>query len=153
MNISEICTREVVTCPRTLGVEELARLMRDRHVGNVIVIEQSTRAPVPVGIVTDRDLVVRVIAQGVAPSALTAGDVMDGALSTALGSESVYDAVWHMRSRGIRRLPVVDEHGGLVGLITADDLVRFIATELTELGAIAPRQARMEQRAFEPSPG
>lgn len=153
MNISEICTREVVTCPRTLGVEELARLMRDRHVGDVIVTDQGARSPIPVGIVTDRDLVVRVIAQGVAPSALTAGDVMDGSLSTALGSESVYDAVWHMRSRGIRRLPVVDEHGVLVGLITADDLVRFIATELTELGAIAPRQARMEQHAFEHSPG
>jgi CBS domain-containing protein len=150
MHVSEICTREVVTCARNCSAIELARLMRDRHVGDLIVVETREGKPMPVGIVTDRDLVVQVLARGVDPEMLSAADIMCADLTTALGSEAVYDAIWHMRSQGIRRLPIVDARGALLGVLTADDVTRFLAAELTEVSHIAPRQLKVEQQTLAP---
>ena len=102
----------------------------------------------PVGIVTDRDLVVQVLAQGVGPDALTANDLMSDELVTAVESEVVYDAIWHMRTKGIRRLPVVDERKYLIGVLTADDVTEFLAEELTEVARIVPRQVKLEKAAL-----
>jgi len=145
MRISEICRREVVTCARKTSGGELARLMRDRHVGDVIVVETQGGKSVPVGIVTDRDLVVHVIAAAVAPDSVTAEDLMIGDIVTATDSEFVYDAIWHMRSKGVRRLPIVDGRGALVGVLTMDDVTRFLAEELGELARIAPHQEVIEK--------
>ena len=144
MRIGEICTRSVVTCGRDTSALELAQLMRDRHVGDVIVVDERES---PVGIVTDRDLVVQVMAKGVDPGLLRAGDLIAGELVTAVESEVVYDAIWHMRSKGVRRLPVVDEHNRLLGVVTADDVTKFLAAELTEVARIVPRQIKLEQAA------
>jgi CBS domain-containing protein len=150
MHISDLCTRTVATCARDSSAIEMARAMRDHHVGDLIVVEMREVGPVPVGIVTDRDLVVQVLAREVSPELVTAGDIMCADLTTALGSEAVYDAIWHMRSRGIRRLPVVDANGALLGILTADDVTAFLAAELTEMSRIAPRQLEVEQQAFAP---
>ena len=147
MEISQICTRDVVTCRRRTSGAEIARLMRTHHVGDVIVVEGDDGHLVPVGIVTDRDLVVLVVAAGVDPDRVTASDIMSERPATALGSEVVYDAVWHMRGKGIRRLPVVDASGALMGVVTADDVTRFLASELNAVAQIASRQIRREQEA------
>jgi CBS domain-containing protein len=144
MHISDICTREAVTCRRDASALDIARLMRERHVGDVIVVDDSGGIALPVGIVTDRDLVVQVLARGVDPAATTAADVMSDSPVTALGSEAIYDAIWHMRGHGVRRLPVVDRRGALIGVLTADDLTRFLASELTEMARIAPHQVQRE---------
>jgi CBS domain-containing protein len=140
----------VITCPRGVSALELAQLMRDRHVGDVIVVDEVDGTRTPVGIVTDRDLVVQVMASGVAPELLRAGDLITGELVTVLESETVYDAIWHMRRHGIRRLPVVDVQCGLVGVVTADDLSRFLAEELTEIARVVPQQIKREAVVREP---
>lgn len=145
MRISEICRREVVTCSRKTSASELAVLMRDRHVGDVIVVEPQAGQSVPVGIVTDRDLVVHVLAAGVAADNVTAGDLMVTDIVTAAESEFVYDAIWHMRSKGVRRLPIVDDRKSLVGVLTMDDVTRFLAEELGEVARITPYQTVLEK--------
>ena len=77
------------------------------------------------------------------------GLITDG-LVTAVGREGVYDGIWHMRSKGVRRLPVVDDHNHLLGVLTADDVTRFLAEELTELAHAVSHQSKLEQRALDP---
>ena len=145
MRIGEICTRSVVTCGRDASALELAQLMRNHHVGDVIVVDEHEGKLTPVGVVTDRDLVVEVVAKSVNPDLLRAGDLIANELVTAFESELVHDAIWHMRSKCIRRLPVVDANNHLLGVLTADDLTEFLAGELTELARIVPRQIKLEQ--------
>ena len=150
MRIGELCTRAVVTCRRDTSAQELAQLMRDRHVGDVVVVDADAGGATPVGIVTDRDVIVRIVAHGVDPKLVRAEDLIVGGLVTALESEGLYDAIWHMRSKGVRRLPVVDQHNHLLGMLTADDVVRFLAEELTELAHAVPHQRKLEAQALDP---
>lgn len=145
MRIGELCARPVITCTAGASAAELAGMMREHHVGDVVVVEPAAGGQRPLGIVTDRDLVVRVLAQRVDPESVTAGDLMSP-VCTAIESESVYDAIWHMRREGHRRLPIVDEQNTLVGLATVDDLTQFLAEELTDLARVSPQQRGIEAR-------
>jgi CBS domain-containing protein len=154
MRIGEVCTRDVVYCEDDASIVLIAQLMRDHHVGDVVVVEETGNKRIPVGIVTDRDLVVEVIAQGVAPNELRAKDLMRrGALATAKESALLYSAIALMRDKGIRRLPVVDADNALVGVLTADDVTEFLAEELTEIARIVPRQRKVEAAARPPIGG
>ena len=150
MRIGDLCTRAPVTCERETSALELAELMRNHHVGDVIVVDRDPAGSTPVGIVTDRDLIVRIMAKGVDPSLVRADDLMAGGLVTAVEREGVYDAIWHMRSRGVRRLPVVDDRNHLLGVLTADDVIRFLAEELAELARAVPHQHELEVRTLDP---
>jgi CBS domain-containing protein len=103
-----------------------------------------------VGVVTDRELVVKVLAEGVDPETLTAGDLMTRRVVTAIETEPVHEAIARMRAEGVRRLPVVGADGGLVGVLSADDVGELLAEELTGLARIAPRQAALEKAALAP---
>jgi len=124
--------------------------MRDHHVGDLVVVDTDADVRTPVGIVTDRDLVVLVLARAIDPGTLVAGDVMSEALTTVLASEPLYDAVCQMRSQGVRRLPVVDARGSLLGMLTIDDVTRFLADELAVVSSVAPRQIALEKQALAP---
>jgi len=150
MRIGELCTREVVYCGPDDGVPEVAQLMRNHHVGDLIVAEMRNGRLVPVGVVTDRDLVVKVLAEGVAPDVLLARDLMTRMLVTAVEHESVYEAVERMRAEGVRRLPVVGADGSLIGVLSADDVTEFLAEELTGVARIGPRQSVLEKEALPP---
>jgi len=152
MHVGEICTRSVVTCAPDLKVVELAQLMRGQYVSDVIVVEQRGTDAMPVGIVTFRDMVVRVLAGRLDPATSCARDVMSGTLETVLESELIYDAIWHMRGKRVRRLPVVDTHGALRGVVTVDDVAEFLASELVEVARISPGRSALERRVSEPSP-
>jgi CBS domain-containing protein len=143
MQLGELCTRSVITCATQCSAADVARLMRQHHVGDLVVVEAVEGGQQPVGVVTDRDLVMQVLATGADPSTVSAADLMSPAC-TALSTEGVYDAVWHMRRKGCRRLPVVDSHNRLVGLLTLDDLTRFLAQELIDLSRIPQRQSELE---------
>jgi len=146
MRIEEICSHSVVTCRRDTRVAEVAKMMRDRHVGAVVVVESpDDQRPRPIGILTDRDLVVQVMASGVDANTLLAGDLVAGVLTRANEAESVYDAVWHMRGKGVKRLPVVDERDGLVGILAADDLMRVLAEAMVEVSRTTPQQIERER--------
>ena len=150
MRVDQICTHAVVTCGRDASALEIARIMRDRHVGDVIVVDESDGGARPVGIVTDRDLAVRVLARGVDPALLSAADLIRGELELALASEFAFDAICHMRMKGVRRLPVVDARCHLLGILTADDVTRFLTEELSALARVVPRQIQREEAELDP---
>jgi len=153
MKIGEICTREVVYCGPRDGVLEVAQLIRYHHVGDLIVAETRDRLLRPLGVVTDRDLVVKVLAEGVGAETLTAGDLMTRELVCAEDSELLHEAIHRMREHGVRRLPVVDAAGQLVGVLSADDVVEFLAEELSGVARIFPRQSALERSLLPPVKG
>ena len=144
MTVGEFCNRQVVFARRQENIAEAARRMRDFHVGTLVVIDDQDGPRLPVGVLTDRDLVVRVLAQdGPAAGATAIGDVMTSKLVTAQEGDDLVDALKKMRSFGVRRLPVVNERGGLEGILAFDDLVEFVADELSDLSSLlAPEQKR-----------
>lgn len=147
MHIGQICTSQATHCTRDETVQGAALLMRRQHVGDVIVVDRFDGASVPVGILTDRDIVVSVIAPGLDPASLQVGDIMSDDLLTARDSDDVYETIEKMRLRGIRRVPVVDAGGSLAGIVSADDLLEFLAEEMGELSRISPWQQAHERRA------
>jgi len=147
MNIGEICTIQTVTCTRDETVQGAALLMRKHHVGDLIVIDGVEGHAVPVGIVTDRDIVVSVIALGLDPAGLQVDDIMSDDLLTCREADDVYETIEHMRLRGIRRVPVVDSAGGLSGIVSADALLEFLAGEMGDLSRISASGQAHEKRA------
>ena len=147
MDIGEICSSETISCTRDETVQGAALLMRRHHVGDVIVVEAGDDGNTPVGIVTDRDIVVSVIAPGLDPASILVGDIMSDDLLTATESDDVYELIERMRLRGIRRVPVVDATGKLSGVVCADDLLEFLAEEMGELSRISSWQQAQERRA------
>jgi CBS domain-containing protein len=118
--------------------------MRHHHVGDVVVVEERGGRYFPIGILTDRDLVVEVLASDVTPETLLVGDVMSIELVSAKEDESVLDAIKRMRDKGVRRMPVVSADGALEGIITMDDLLDLIAEQLADLVAMVGRGKRRE---------
>ena len=147
MTIGEICVRDVVTATRDTPVLEAARLMRSRHVGDIVVVESGKRGPVPIGIVTDRDIVVGIIAPGIEVARLTLGDIMSRDLVTIPDTQHVFETLEQMQRHGVRRLPVVDREGVLFGIISVDDLMQLLAIQLSELARITTRERRQEIEA------
>ncbi|NOT67519.1 MAG: CBS domain-containing protein [Methylophilaceae bacterium] len=143
MSIGKFCHRQVITAQRDDSVLEAAKLMRQHHVGDVLVIEAHNGRNIPVGIVTDRDLVVEIMAPELAPETITVGDIMVEEIAVIEQSVGVFEAIQNMRIKGIRRLPVVDKSGGLVGIITFDDLLALLAEEL---GTLVKAVAREQQK-------
>ena len=147
MTAGELCSRTVVFAERDMGLVEAARLMRDHHVGALVVVDQADGKRVPVGVLTDRDIAVAVVAKEVDARTLRVGEVMSGEPITVREQDSVLDALRLMRARGVRRVPVTDAQGALVGILAADDVLEGIADELGDLArAIASGRAH-EARA------
>ncbi|QNA88340.1 CBS domain-containing protein [Massilia sp. Dwa41.01b] len=147
MNIGDICTVQTISCTRDETVQGVALLMRKHHVGDLVVVDGSDGEATPVGIVTDRDIVVSVIALGLDPASLLVGDIMSDDLLTCREDDDVYQTIEHMRLRGIRRVPVVKRNGGLAGIVSADDLLEFLAEEMGDLSRISGNQQAHERRA------
>lgn len=131
MPINECCNVGVVCCEQDTAIPEVAALMRKHHVGDVIVIENQNGKRVPVGIVTDRDIVIETIAQDVDVNTFTAGDLMSTPMATVRENDGFVETLRVMRSHKVRRLPVVTETGSLFGIVTADDLINLLALELS----------------------
>ncbi|MEW5950185.1 MAG: CBS domain-containing protein [Thermodesulfobacteriota bacterium] len=143
MSIGEICIREVVIARATDSVHKAARLMRDYSVRTVIITEDSH----PIGILTDRDITIRVVAEGKDAHRSLVKDVMSARLLTVRESASIGDGIRIMRGRGIRRLPVIDQQGKLVGMVTLDDLIDLLAEEMSALaGLIRYEQEKEKQK-------
>ncbi len=147
MKIGEICTVQTIYCKRDETVQGASLLMRKYHVGDLVVVEQPEGERVPVGIITDRDIVVSVIALGLDPASLLVGDIMSDDLLTAAEGDDVYETIERMRFRGIRRVPVVNAAGGLTGIVSVDDLLEFLAEEMGELSRISSHQQAHEKHA------
>jgi CBS domain-containing protein len=144
MAVGEICNRDVVTAEKALSVVEAAQLMRKHHVGDLVVVDDRGGQKHPVGVVTDRDIVVEVVAAGVNPDALKVGDIMGPEVATVRESEGLFEALRYMRDKGVRRMPVVDGAGVLVGILTLDDLLSLLAEEMTELAKLVSHERQRE---------
>jgi CBS domain-containing protein len=144
MAIGEICTRDVVLARRDMSVREAARLMREYHVGALVVVDETGEGRRPVGVLTDRDIVVGIVAKGLDPDGLRVDEVMASQVITASERAGVAETVELMRAKGVRRVPVVDARGMLVGIVAADDLVDLLAEEMSSIARMITRERHRE---------
>lgn len=144
MPIGSLCNRNVVFATRDTTIAEASDLMRHKHVGDVVVVDSVDGERLPVGIVTDRDIVVEVVAMGLDPKVITLGDILVGNLLTADELDERDDTLRLMCLKGIRRMPVVNVAGSLVGIVTVDDLIGELALELTEISKLTLKEQRRE---------
>jgi CBS domain-containing protein len=147
MNAGELCNREVVVAYKDTPLVEAASLMREHHVGSLVVVVDRLSERVPVGILTDRDIVVAVVAKAVDPRSLKVGDVMAAGLLAVHEKDGIPDALRMMRENGVRRLPVLTPSGALAGILTIDDLLELMAEELGGFARTIDRERLREVRA------
>lgn len=153
MAIGEICSREVLFARRDESVAAAARQMRESHVGCLVVADEDGERRVPVGMLTDRDITVAVVAPGLDAEAILVGDAMSAELLSVQEDAGIAETVELMRLRGIRRLPVTDANGALVGLIAADDILSLLAEEISGLADMISREEKRERTARKSKPG
>jgi len=137
MCVGQICTRQVDTATSNELVSVVAERMHQRSVGTLIIVNQSSQV---IGIVTDRDLVTRVIAKGLCPSKTHMHDVMTVAPKVITETAPIKNALLIMRTGRFRRLPVVDESYKLVGLVTLDDILMLFGEEFMQIGRLIKRE-------------
>lgn len=151
MSVGEVCNREVVITDPDDSILSVSRLMRDYHVGDAVVVEESNGERVPIGILTDRDIVVDLLANDVDLDTITVGDVMSRDLLVIGEEDSLEYAIKRMRDRGVRRAPVVNHRGGLEGILAVDDILDLLTEQLTDLDKLFRREQKHEResrRAF-----
>ncbi len=143
VSVRDLAAREVVTVTPGATLAECAQIMREQHVGSVVVIDDKGSHDRPSGIVTDRDIVVEAVALGLDPATLTAGDVMATPLATVREGDDILDALARMRENGVRRLPVLDDAGQLCGIVAIDNLLEAMSEQLDAVvGVIKSEQTR-----------
>lgn len=143
MTVGETCTRAVTTADPEETITAAARRMRDGHVGALVVCDVDRH---PIGILTDRDIVVSAVAQSADRlDALLVRDVMSRELVTARTNEPTDEALRRMRERGVRRMPVVTADGRLEGIIAFDDILDLMAVELTQMAGLVAREQKNER--------
>ena len=143
MKSIDLCQREVVTVPISATLTEVSRLMRERHVGSVVVT-RAEGARQPAGIITDRDIVVELVSEGLDPAGVTAGEVMSEPLAVARDDDDALWALKIMRDRGVRRLPVVDANGDLAGILAFDDVLEHVGGTLGDIAQVIGTERRAE---------
>lgn len=147
MNVGEICRRDVATVRPFDELVPAARLMREKHVGYLVVVEPAVAEKTwrPIGVLTDRDLVVGVLAREADPRALRVEDVMTRKPVVVMLSDSVAHALHEMKRIGVRRLPIVGDNGELAGVISLDDIVEALAGQLQDVAGSMRHEQRIEK--------
>jgi CBS domain-containing protein len=133
MTLGQVCNRQVTVVDIEDSILDAVHLMRRHHVGDVIVTRSTPDGRRPVGILTDRDIVIELLGEGVDPTAVGIKDVMSTKLHTATESDSIRGTIRRMRTAGVRRMPVVDDNGALAGIFTLDDAVDMICEQLGDI--------------------
>jgi CBS domain-containing protein len=146
MNVGQVCKRNVVTIRPFDGVNDAAKLMREQHVGYLIVVKPGFEEGTfrPVGVLTDRDIVVGVVARGVDPSTLTVEDVMTHNVVTANAADSIEATLPKMRKAAVRRVPIVGYRGELIGVLSLDDVFNIIAKNMQNITAAIHNEIPVE---------
>lgn len=147
MNVRSLCNTNVVTVRETDELGTAAKLMRDRHVGYLVVVDPMPLGgwSKPVGVLTDRDIVVAVLGQGVDPGSLTVRDVMTRGPVVVNEDRSLGFALGEMRRIGVRRMPIVGAAGELIGVLSLDDVVSCLVKELSEVSGSIRKELQMEE--------
>jgi len=147
MMLSAVCTLDVASCSPRISVLEAARLMRQKHTGDLVVVDDVEDSQEPIGVITDRDIVVEVLANDLNPATTTVGSIVRHPVVVAHDSEEPATALERMRTHGVRRIPIVSQHNRLIGILTVDDLLRLLATDVNTLTEIVSRQQHHERLA------
>jgi CBS domain-containing protein len=147
MLLDSFCMLDVACCSPRTTVLEAAYIMRQKHTGDLVVIDDDKLKPTPLGIITDRDIVVEVLGKGLDPTVTTVGSVIRTPVVIAQGSEDSTAVMERMRAHGVRRIPVVGTGGKLVGIITVDDMLKHLSSEANLLADVVSRQQSHEERA------
>lgn len=145
MAVGEYCNRDVVVVYKTDTIQETVGLMRSEHVGTVVVVEKTSGSVVPVGILTDRDIVIEILAENIALESVCVGDVMSLDLVIVNESVDLLDTIKVMRIKGVRRIPIVNNDGGLVGILTADDVLDLLAEQMADLAQLISVEQSQEK--------
>jgi CBS domain-containing protein len=143
MLLNALCTLEPARCKAHTTALEAARIMRRKHAGDLVVVDD---LETPIGVITDRDIIVEVLAQDLDPATTLVSQVIRTPVVVANESDDSSHALELMRVHAVRRLPVVNHAGALVGIITADDLLKTLVAEASSLVDIASREQAREQR-------
>ena len=146
MNVGRVCKHQVITVTPRTELVAAAKLMREKHVGFLVVVEPESGASHgrPVGVLTDRDVVVSVVAKGEDPKQLIVADIMNRGPATVDENESLDLALQTMRRLGVRRLPVVGPRGMLTGIVSLDDVIDVLAREIEEVSGAVQNEQRIE---------
>jgi CBS domain-containing protein len=142
MSIGHLCNRTVMVADRNASVADAARLMRENHVGDLVVVDAQRK---PVALVTDRDIVVYVVAQGLDPDAVTVIDIACREIETIDEDADLLDTLAHMRRCAVRRMPIVDSNGALLGIVTLDDALELIGEAVNDLVVLVSREIDHEE--------
>jgi CBS domain-containing protein len=146
MLVKDICTLDIAACGRDISIFEAACMMRQHHTGDLVVVDDPKGDRTPAGIVTDRDIVLEALANEVDVARTPVSTIMSSRLVIASADEDVLDAMERMRQHGVRRMPVIDHAGSLVGIVTLDDILTLQAGHFATLAAIVSKEITREQR-------
>jgi CBS domain-containing protein len=149
MKVGDYCTRAVVSISGSADIADAAKMMRDLHVGFLVVYQDGDELRKPIGVLTDRDLVVAVLARDVGPHAVLVQDVMTRRPLIAKEGDEISDMLQGMRVAGIRRIPVVDERGALTGVMAMDDAIHVITGLMCDISGSIKSEQRAEWRLRE----
>ena len=144
--VEKICNRDVACVLPGTTIQAAAKLMRQNHVGTVVVVDEVAGRRFPAGILTDRDIVIGVDALDLDPKAMTAGDVMSAELVTVRENADLKQAAQIMRNKGVRRLPVIAADGSLAGILSTDDLFEALTEQMTAMSRALARERDHEIR-------
>ncbi len=139
-HLKNLCNRHVVSIHADASVLEAAHLMREKHVGDVVVVENDQHVCRPIGVLTDRDIVTLVMAEDISPENVRVGEVMAHNPKVINQFDDVFTAIERMSEAGVRRLPIVDDRGSLLGIVTADDLHQILSRMQNHLASISRQQ-------------
>ena len=136
--------KTVATVTANSTVAEAAELMRRHHVGALVMVDDANGSRKPLGMVTDRDIAIEVVAAGLVPQTIKVGEIVQRPITTVTEDAGWAETVRLMSVNGVRRLPVVDAAGGLVGIISFDDLLLQLAGPLVAMADLAGRERHFE---------
>ena len=140
MSIKHICERDVVTTTKNASIYEVAKLMKKHNVGNVVVIDNQVITNKPIGILTDRDIAMKIVAEDVDARQISAGDIMADNLLLLHANQSINEAIDMMCAKGVRRAPISDDTHKVIGIASIDDLFILLAEEMGSLSKLIRKQ-------------
>ena len=144
LSVREVAVHTPVTVGPDEAITQCARRMHTDHVGCLVVVEECDGTPFPIGMLTDRDIAIEVVAFGLDPSTLTAGDVMTEKPGGVEEDDDLLDALARMREQGARRLPVTRPDGALVGVIALDNVLEALAEQIDGMVGVLKAQHTRE---------
>ena len=131
MMIGDLCNKDLAVAYLDDTLYEAAKLMRQRHVGSLIVVSKDENGLRPIGIITDRDIIIEVVAEEINLKSITLKDIMTTHPIFARENDGIYETLQSMCEKGVRRIPVVDIQGYLIGIITTDDILKILSDKLS----------------------